>query len=148
MKLKIFLVIIAMAFLSACGEDKGNQYVGHWINEGNKHKTIDISRNGAGYIYGYRDYDIISHTDEYPAVYKDHALKVGSGMLGFSVVINDDTGELIVNKSKYKKGPLDPDLKHVKTISEKQVDEARKREKESLEHLRKLSPELAKKFAQ
>ena len=67
------LSALTLIMIAGC-TSHGSQFLGKWVNTKNPHDTMEIVRNGEGYL-------IQAGGNKIGAVYKDNTLQV-SGMLG------------------------------------------------------------------
>jgi hypothetical protein len=91
--------------LSACVNDSGSEYIGHWVNLEDARSTIDVVKNGENYILTIVE---ISKASKKPyknppisAVLEKGILVAGGGVLSFN--IDNSSGNLITPVGSFKK---------------------------------------------
>jgi len=106
---KIFIGALAVAaLLAGCNNSGGNEYVGKWVNVNSDQRTLQIERNGEGFMLRDTAPSFITgeiQTKNIPATLKDGALQVqlGGGAGSVTIAIDKSTGHLTNGQAEYKR---------------------------------------------
>lgn len=97
----------AAALLAGCGNHGGDEYLGKWVNVKSEKRTLEIERNGEGFIVRNTEpsaWDGKLETKNIPAVLKDGALQVQTGGFGpVMLMVDKATGNLTGGRLEYKR---------------------------------------------
>lgn len=80
-------------FLSACTGAGGDEYLGKWVDAKSEKNTLEIIRNGEGFIINKTEPSFLTGkvtTDQIPAVLKDGLLQVNGGAAALTHVKASD----------------------------------------------------------
>ncbi|MDF3881089.1 hypothetical protein [Cupriavidus basilensis] len=96
-----------VTLLAGCGNQTGEEYIGKWVNIKSEKRTLDIERNGDGFMVRNTEpsaWDGKIETKNIPAVLKDGALQVQTGGLGpVLLMVDKATGHLTSGPLEYKR---------------------------------------------
>jgi hypothetical protein len=104
MKYLNFLLVSVVFIFSGCVEKSNDDYVGHWVNLKDPKNTIEIKKNGDGFILERTLMKSGYEVKENPmsAEIKNGALVSSDGF--YTVSIDKNNGELIASSyGRYKK---------------------------------------------
>lgn len=99
-------ILTAVLFLTSCKESGGDEFLGKWVNVKSEKRSMEIVRNGNGYIvrntepgmtYGKLD------TTNFPATMKDGVLQISNGFGTIALVVDKSTGNLTSAVGEFKK---------------------------------------------
>ena len=81
----LLLMVTLLIVVTACSRP-GSEFVGNWVNTRDAKETMQIARNGDGYL-------IIQGKNKIGAVYKDGGLEIGAalGQVRLTYVKSSDT---------------------------------------------------------
>lgn len=87
--MKTFVVLALTALLLACSKP-GSEYLGNWVNTGNVENTLEIVRNGDGYLVKETRPALFggqgeTRTSNIPAVLKDDLLQMQTALGAISI---------------------------------------------------------------
>ena len=99
---------VSAALLAGCSGGSGSEYVGTWVNTKSEKRTLQIERNGEGFIVRNTEPSFFTagkmETNNLPATLKDGALQVQVGGFGpISFMVDKSTGNLTNGQAEYKK---------------------------------------------
>lgn len=93
------LSTLALILAIACASH-GSQFLGKWVNTKNANETMEIVRNGDGYL-------IQNETDKIGAVYKDEMLQVPGAFGGSSLTFVKASDSIVLitpmGKAEFKR---------------------------------------------
>jgi len=108
MKRILIGVLATAALLAGCNSGGGSEYVGKWVNVNADNRTLQIERNGEGFMLRDTAPSFITgkiETKNIPATIKDGALHVqmGGGAGSVTIAIDKSTGHLTNGRAEYKR---------------------------------------------
>ncbi|WP_157270520.1 hypothetical protein [Azohydromonas aeria] len=101
-------LLASAALLGGCSGGSGGEYVGTWVNTKSEKSTLQIERNGEGFIVRNTEPGYFTNgkpeTKNLPAMLKDGALQVQIGGFGpVTFMVDKATGNLTNGQAEYKK---------------------------------------------
>lgn len=139
------LFILTSLTLVGCHTNSGKKYLGHWVDNKNPHHVVDISKDKSGFTYKDRDYNLQDKATILHGHMEHGVLTIGTGAIKMQAIL--DKNGLNIGKHHFHKGPIDPNLKNIKTDQEKarELDAKRYREAEKAAKKNKIvTPDWAK----
>jgi len=107
----LFLTVLMGVFAMGCGNiiDRGNEFIGKWINNDRASETTEIKRNKESFIVIQTAPTFIGKvvnngekkTREYPATFKDAVLTVNTGSEPITISYVKDGDYLLVGGHKF-----------------------------------------------
>ena len=93
------VVALAAAMLSGCAKNDGNEYLGRWMEKGQKKTAMEIERNGDGFLMKTTSVNTRGQvkTGSVPATMKDGTLNFPNGSVTGTVTYIKAQDELIVS---------------------------------------------------
>lgn len=101
-------VLAAAMLVAGCAKVQGEKFVGHWVNVQTQDETMDIERNGKGFMVRSTTPKFFSRkpkTENYPAIYKDGVLQVTNDGETVSFAIDEANGHLNTGSDQYQRVP-------------------------------------------
>jgi len=95
-----------LALLSGCGNDGGKDFLGKWINVKSDKRTVEIVKNGDGYMIrntGPSFFDGKMETKNIPATLKDGTLQVQTGMGVSTLAVDKSSGHMTNGQAEYRR---------------------------------------------
>jgi hypothetical protein len=100
--------LAAAMLVAGCAKVEGEKFVGHWVNVQTQEETMDIERNGEGFMVRSTTPKFFSRkpkTESYPAVYKDGTLQVSNDGETVNFAIDEANGHLNTGGEQYQRVP-------------------------------------------
>ncbi|KGK57876.1 MULTISPECIES: hypothetical protein [Xanthomonas] len=104
MKALLGSALIAMALLTGCARDVGEQYVGKWVNVKSQKNVLSIEHNGESFIIRDTSPEMFGNgvkTRNYPALLTKGVLQVSSGNGTVNYAIDEASGRLSTGDTEY-----------------------------------------------
>jgi len=95
-----------LAMLAGCGNDGGKDFLGKWVNVKSDKRTVEIVKNGDGYMIrntGPSFFDGKMETKNIPATLKDGTLQVQTGMGVSTLTVDKSSGHLTNGQAEYRR---------------------------------------------
>lgn len=105
----LFLVVLMGILATGCGNIKGNEFIGKWVNNDRSAESIEIKRNGESFILTRSTPTLVDKvvkngekkTTEHPAVFKDDVLTVNTGSESITISYVKDGDYLLMGGHKF-----------------------------------------------
>lgn len=95
-----------LALIAGCGSDGGKDFLGKWVNVKSEKRTVEIVKNGDGYMIratGPSFIDSKIETKNIPAILKDGTLQVQTGMGVSTLAVDTTSGNLTNGEAEYRR---------------------------------------------
>jgi hypothetical protein len=100
--------LVTAMLMAGCAQVQGEKFVGHWVNVQTQDETMDIERNGEGFMVRSTTPKFFSRkpkTENYPAIYKDGVLQVSNDGETVNFAIDQANGHLNTGSDEYQRVP-------------------------------------------
>ncbi|KPL49163.1 lipoprotein [Xanthomonas axonopodis] len=106
MKTPLGSALVAMALLSSCARDVGEQFVGKWVNVKSEKNVLSIEHNGESFIIRDTQPELFGNgfkTRNHPALLTNGVLQVSNGVGTVNYAIDEATGKLSTGDIEYRR---------------------------------------------
>lgn len=102
----LMCALTALALTTGCGNGGGKEFLGKWVNVKSEKRTVEIVKNGEGYMIrdtGPSFIDGKIETHNIPATLKDGTLQVQTGIGVSTLAVDKTSGHLTNGQAEYRR---------------------------------------------